>query len=360
MKKLELSKKIKQIIILILVIILSILVYLLLNTVYSKQLKEETIERYRYSNKAEISYEVFLKPNMVYEDDSLKEGNIYISNLVDYIKLDFDYNFKGNSLANIKGNYEIIAKVLSRVGDKEIWEKKFVLIPSTNIDYKADKFSINDNLKINTNIYADFVNKVNETLNFTNNCKLIIYMNVDINVKTDHGVIEEKLSPFISLPLKANYFEIGGEQIKENDGKIEETININAPIDKRNVISYSVLIVIFLLVLLYILILTKGVVINDILQIELNKIFKKHGDRLVAINDNLDTKCDVLKVKSFDDLVRIADELSKPILYKFYKDYNSITNFYVIDENNIYKFNLKDSIEDETVEIKKEESQNDA
>ena len=51
-------------------------------------------------------------------------------------------------------------------------------------------------------------------------------------------------------------------------------------------------------------------------------------------------KTEVLRVKTIDDLVKISEELGKPII--FYESEDKTTySYYVIDEDIFYKFELK-------------------
>ena len=77
----------------------------------------------------------------------------------------------------------------------------------------------------------------------------------------------------------------------------------------------------------------------------LNKIFKKHGSRLVALNSSIpESFKDYNNVKAIDDLVRIADEIGKPIMYKYSAAPKEITQFYVWDENQLFIFDLNEAI----------------
>ncbi len=96
----------------------------------------------------------------------------------------------------------------------------------------------------------------------------------------------------------------------------------------------------------------------------LNKIFKKHGNRLVALKINIEPAEQYINVRDIEDLVRIADEINKPIMYKYSSTPQEITRFYIIEENTLYLFDLKeyiDSLEKEKamlIEKKKSIKQN--
>lgn len=49
------------------------------------------------------------------------------------------------------------------------------------------------------------------------------------------------------------------------------------------------------------------------------------------------------EVFSIDDLVRIADEIGKPIVYRYSEDKNEIQRFYVLNDMEVYYLDIKGS-----------------
>jgi len=74
----------------------------------------------------------------------------------------------------------------------------------------------------------------------------------------------------------------------------------------------------------------------------LNKIFKNHGKRLAALSSGKPDNIEVcLSVTDIEDLVRIADELGKPIFYTDMIDHLNTTEFYVIEDRRLYLYELR-------------------
>ena len=57
------------------------------------------------------------------------------------------------------------------------------------------------------------------------------------------------------------------------------------------------------------------------------------------MNSDIDIKSNI--VKSIEDLVKISDDIEKPILYRYRVDYKEINKFYVIHDDNNFVFDLK-------------------
>jgi hypothetical protein len=151
-------------------------------------------------------------------------------------------------------------------------------------------------------------------------------------------------------------FEIGGNNKVEKAGAIEETTSIQLPLNKNKIILFGIIIGILVLVLIYLVFFTVPAPIKDPLEKELNKILKKHGDRLVALNNDLEYFNGALNiVKTMDDLVRIADEIERPIFYKYSEEYKEIDKFYITYEDKVYVLDLCELLPKEKVEESSEQ-----
>jgi hypothetical protein len=62
---------------------------------------------------------------------------------------------------------------------------------------------------------------------------------------------------------------------------------------------------------------------------------------LVAINGDINLEYeDATMVRSINDLIRVADEVCKPIMYRYSPSYEDITKYYVYDNTKLYAFDL--------------------
>lgn len=361
--KININKYLKLVVTIVIVIMMCITSFLLYKVVSNNKYKEEKISLYSCNNKANINYKVFLKPNILYDDDSLKEGEMYIKEFVDYIETTFKYEFNGDEEADIEGNYEIVAKVEGVAGEgetqKTIWDKDFKLLSKQNFHVKDKTISIKKDMPLKLEQYTDFANNVIKDSKISASVKLSILMNVNVKAETSHGPIEEKLCPTMIIPLNTNYFGITGNLTEEKPGSIEDTKQVELPLDKKKVKFYGFAIGVLLIILISIIFFTKGTAIADPLEKELKKIFKNHGDRMVALNNEaVFTFKNHNEVKSIEDLVKIADEIGKPIMYKYSSNFNKISKFYVFDEAQMYildlsKVAMKSNTKDSNKEKKK-------
>lgn len=362
--KIHINKNLRIILLITSIILMCAASFYLYKEVKYPSFKEEKITLFSYNNMTNVNYRVFLKPNILYDVESIGEGNIYIAEFVDYIDTSFNYEFRGERYTDVKGDYEIIAKVEGVIGEDEdfktIWKKDFVLLPKASFQANDKTISVKEDFKLKLQEYNEFAQQVIKTSKIGSKVKMTVLMNVRLKANTDKGIVEEKISPTMIIPLNANYFEIGGNLSQEKPGSIEETKQVQLPINKNKVIVYGIILGISLILLIFIIFFTKAKLMMDPFEKKIRKIFKKHGDRLVALNNEIAVTCEnYSEVKSIEDLVRIADEIEKPITYKHSIDYKEISKFYVYDESQMYVFDLTTVLIDKNIDKEKKDSSED-
>ena len=345
LKAYSINKNIRISLVIISIIILTGMLLLIYFAQKNQKFIDQKYPVYSYMNKVKVNYEVFMVPNAIYTEKSLGEGNIYIINLTDYIDTKFKYEFSGEQLADIQGTYGIVAVlegyITQEKGTKTIWKKEYVLQPPTNFNGNNKTLTFEKKIPVNLKTYEEFINKAKEISKVDPDTKLTVTWNVAIKAKTDKGLIDEKLSPIMEIPLKGTYYEIKGNLSQEKKGAFEETKKVISPTYKSKITVYSVVAGLSLLWFLVMLIFTTSAVMQDPFKKKLKDIFKMHGDRIVALESEIAiTSEKLIEVASIEDLVRIADDVGRPILFKGEVNSEYIKAFYVIDENRIYILKL--------------------
>jgi preprotein translocase subunit SecE len=324
--------------------------FLLFNSFKNSGFKEEKSSLYNYKSNEGVDYKVLLKPNALYSDGTtLGQGSIIFSEFIDNVKTNFTYQFEGERAADIKGDYEIIALVEGLIGnDKEqkiIWQKTFPILQKETFETKNKIVSIEKEVVVNLEEYKSFAQSVIASTRVDPQTRISVVMNINLKAVTDKGVIDQKASPSITMPLNSSYFEIAKNQAQEKSEAIEEVKKVQLPVNKKMVIAYSIVLGILVLVLIYIIFFITGVVNINLQEKELKNIFKNHRDRMVALSDNIAfTSERYYSVWSIEDLIKISDELGRPIMYKFSRNINNIKQFYVCDDKFIYTFDVGERI----------------
>ena len=83
-----------------------------------------------YEEHGNTDYKVFLKDNIYYEDKYLDKNMSYIANLIDYISVDYNYNFKADTLFDGEYSYKIRAdlEILNAENKTLFFTKRYDLI----------------------------------------------------------------------------------------------------------------------------------------------------------------------------------------------------------------------------------------
>ncbi|NLY66888.1 MAG: DUF5305 domain-containing protein [Tissierellia bacterium] len=349
--KFGINKNLRMGLIIVLIIAIAVISFFLYREVKYPRFEEQNVPVYSYNNKASVGFAVYFKPNELYETESMDKEQIYLTEFVDRIKANFNYEFSADRDASINGSYDIIAKAQGYTTDlngniKIIWEKDFTLVPEKNFTINRKVFSLNESVDIKLADYNAFVARIIEASNVNSQASLNVIMNIRLQGDTDYGPVEEAVTPSLTIPLNSPTIEISGNREIEQPGAIEETRQVQLPVNRNRAILYGIIIGVLGIIACFLIFFTEGI-LRDQYEKTLKQIFKKYGDRFVALNSEIVVRGgNIVAVKSIDDLVRISDELGKPIIYKYSSNYREINKFHVIDENKIYMLDLSDLIED--------------
>lgn len=347
MKKKQLRKDLRLGCIILCIAIVGVLSILSFNTYKNPGSNETKASLYKYVSQGAVNYEVLLKPNSLYDAGKLGEDQVYLSNLVESIDTTYSYGFSGERAAEIKGTYEIHAVIegYSGEGDKVItlWKKEVPLVAKTSFEANDNKFSITKKIPISLIDINNITKKISDESKVTAQTKVTTFMNVELSAKTDQGIIEKKSTASLEIPLSGTYFKITKTQNESKPEALEKTNKVQQPINGMLLTMLGIGIIIAVMVFLVLLLRTQSVEVDSFGK-KLKKIFKKHGTRLVALNSEIVAGYDLQSnVHSMDDLVRISDELGRPIIYQHSDHYKDRLTFWVMDEDRYYVYELEET-----------------
>ena len=297
-----------------------------------------------YKEKSSTDYLVFLKENDYYKDKYLGKGMHYIASLIDYIDIQFNYDFEINDEIIYVYSYDLdaLVKVFEKGNASNlIFEESNKLIKEKKFDNQKElRFSIRENIKIDYSEYNDLVRKFKTSYNLVADSNLVLTLNVKIEGK--HENIEEKIKTnsktSLIIPLTEQMINIKMEQkdINSQNNSIEFFKN------NFNSIFFLIIGVVFFVVSIIVLIF----LIFNILKLSSKKTpYKKRLESLLREYDKIiveSSNCSILKeevnlikVKTFEELVDVSDRLEKPILH-FEVRKDSRSQFIVKDSDSAY------------------------
>lgn len=338
------------------VTVLSVLLLVLLGMTAWKFLQPLRIEKdvplYKFTQQAQVNYLVHILPNSFFPEKSAGPGRAYITSLTDNIETQLVYQIAGESPAQVKGDVQVTAVLAGYIykdkkggqpGEKEkvvVWSKTTPLLESTPYSGNKAKSEFTKVVNVDLNQFKAFAEQVGTELkNPAELVELTVIYNVSARVANEQGNVESKVAPQLVIPIKGNTFMVDGVLLDKKEGAITEKKTVEVPGARTGRIVYGG-ITLFATLLLLIVVFGTGIEDEDPLEKELGWIMKKHGDMIVEAQGAVPGffNDEQVVVHAFIDLVKVASELGRPILFE--DTGQSVYNFYVANEPLVYTYTL--------------------
>ena len=289
-------------IILYITLILGISLIILNYTIINKPVFSYKIDR-------TSNYLINLKPNSYYQETSVN-NELIPSNLINNLKIDFDYKYLSTKKTNLNYHYKIEAFIISYNKDNiEVWKRDY-LLKENSLNNLSNSFKINESINIDYNYYNNLAKSYLRDNNL--NLNTILKVRLSVNINTNNIKIDDYLEYNISLTNNLT-------SINKYLNDIDENKDIYL---KNNNIYY---IIGFILVILSI-----SLLIYDKYKKQ-DKLLNNYQDIIVNINEDIDTNLEIIYLKRIEDLINMAEVNNTNIL--LYKN-----KFYIILNNYIYLY----------------------
>lgn len=306
--------------------------------IFIKETNLKKNEIFAYNISQNTDYKVYIKPNEFIGDRYLEKDNIYVSNMVDYININFNYNYDASKMAELQYNYDIIAILYIDYtnNNQNLLKKQYDIIRDKFLKLdNSNKIAINETININYNDYNDEVLRFKEKYNLPVKAYLKIYFIVKTNINLEKTIEKQAISE-INIELNQPVFGINeknnGEGYYQISKQGEDIRNIN-----KAQILISIILFIFGVIYFIILIRHKFFTKEKIYEINLNSILKKYSDIIVELRNTVDlTGYKIIEVKNFFELVDVEEEIRAPILY--YKEEKFKSVFFIMDNQFVYRY----------------------
>ena len=300
---------------------------------------EQITQTLNYNQNTNFDYTVFLKNNTVYNGKTTltpADNSIIFRNIVENIQGSFTYRFQASEKINeITGKYKITAKL-----ETDLWKKQYILSEGD----LQNPFTVD--FPIDYEKYENITSQIDAETGVTaSNPQLTIECNIyNVRVETkDYSFDPGRITPSITLSLNKKTVDISDTlrtQISGIKTEKEETKNQEV-IDERN--TWTSNSYIFLIIIIIFSLFTKSDAksLSDA-EKKIQKIMKKYDEWIVEISNNPKTPLGVetIYMKSFEDLMKISEEIGKPVLY-FKSGTENIYSFHIVDEDMHYRYNIE-------------------
>ncbi|GAB1475406.1 hypothetical protein MASR2M70_02380 [Bacillota bacterium] len=345
--KLTLHKKTKK------YILLAIIVLLVFTGIQEYRIfsSEEVIRKenivFNYKCQPSLEYKVFVKESEIYPKTILEEGDYtyYSKLLLDKIEAEFNVEYNSSKPTPMNIEYQVFATVNGYQGQAPgkviYWSKSFPLTNNRVIETEGDSWSGKEAVPFTLKDYDAFAVKAKEISGMKVSNELIVELKGSISAKASKEDVVIPISASMTIPLLEDVFKIekiAGEPI---DVSVTETEEAIIPPDPSLIIllGFLMAVLIGLMPILWFKIREPGEL--DMLRKKNNVLLKNYGSRMVAMEEIPDLNCSrYYQVHSIKDMIKIADEIQKPIIY-VPDDMTLLrgNELYIIDQSNLYRWN---------------------
>lgn len=344
-------------------------------TAWWYQQDEATVEEvtvFSHEHTANVDYQVYFHPNEFFPDVvSAGPGLAYLTLLTDHINTVFTYTFTASEDVEITGDYEVVALLNASVlvGERDareritVWEVEEVLVPATPFVSSGQTVEIEQQIPVDLIKHADFAELVKTELRFSPDViDLSIIYNINMEAVSAHGTITETLTPVMVIPVGGNVFSVDGMLADRKEGLIttERIVDLPEVPRMRQTAAITTGVLFFLSLLSLFLTAT---IPQTLVEKKLFAIMKKYGERIVASQGSVPfaSREKMVSMNSFEDLLKVADEIGRPILYEADEtDKQRRYSFYVITEILAYIFSMEEAVEEGVVADKTVEGKDNA
>ena len=285
---------------------------------------------YSYNMKRNIDYKVYLHKNSFYEEEYIGMGKQYTSELIDYVDINFDYQYNGSKLTDVVYNYNIKADIIGEYensdnGNSELWTKKYVLLDKKEKEISdTTSFNIKENLKIDYSKYNEIVNNFKKEFRLAIDAYLKIRLNIEYSGKIEGYKDEIKETDYLEIyiPLSKSTINIDTNYAEDNS----KTVVPKLDKEKNKELLYAGIVLLTFTIVVFSLVYNKVFVSNKTLYFKkLQKILKDYSEIIVESSTMLNyDDLEVLDITNFDDMVDIEEEVKSPIIfYEHIKDKES-------------------------------------
>ena len=342
--KMRKSTKYGVTIVSIIVLIFSFINFI--KTMQKENMKTFTKEIYKYTNKYSYDYKVNLISNKYMTNEEIKDKNLaYVTDLIDNIKLELNYDYIANKNSEIKCNYSVVGlmqAVYTKNGEEQkIWEKEETLLNEKEIKSASDNIKINEKLKLDLKEKNNLINNFKQQLGMTIEAKYTVKLKIKVTTDIEGKEIVDEIEPFINIDLAEKTTKIKGENNTENTEYISKDYKVT---QKSSVLKMVIDIILMITAIYALRYVSKSKIANVVrneYKYELNRILKICQDKIVQVSTRPnDEEIEVVYVKDFGEIFKVSEELFKPILYYNAKE-NEEAWFSVMSGKTSYRFVLK-------------------
>ena len=305
-----------------------------------------TKEIYRYTDKFHYDYKINLLNNKFMSSNEVEDKSLaYVTNLIDNINFDLNYEYTANQQSDLSYIYSVEGKmqvVYTKDGEEQkIWERDETVLKDKRGEISGNNIKINENLNLDLKDKNELLNEFKQQQGMTIDAKYTLSLKIKVLTNVEEKEIEDEFIPVIDIDLAEKTTKVSGE----NDIERTEYVSKEYKVTEQQSITIMVIDIMIAIVAVILLIYVfKSKTVHKLkneYKYELNRILKLCKDKIVEVSTKPnDEEQEVIFVKNFGEIIKISEELFKPILYYNEKE-NEEAWFSVVTGKTSYRYILK-------------------
>ncbi len=326
---------------------LSVLIIVLGYMAYRAYTYVETVEteetRYSYTLTQEPSYKVQLVPNELYPTEVVGEGGIYLSYLTQAINSNFTTTFEGSESSVVTGAYRIDAELVTYITEdkvkKDIWCKTYPMVPVDNFRYEGDSYTLEEAVSVDYTLYSDFIAALEEATEIMLPAEVRIHLTGNMKITTPYKTFTQPLDMTLIAPVGEQYMQIEKVMPEKVEEHVQEKVSTVVPKTYTAFSLYCVLIILAISALILSYRFIGDLTDEEKYTKQIGAIFTEHGARIISVA-SVDTSPYAIgySLQTIDDLIKVADELEKPVIHCKGDEALPTHTFYVLEQETLYQF----------------------
>ena len=279
-----------------------------------------------------IDYKVYLKKNNFFETNYLEKGVTYISSLIDYVDVNFNYKIDFDESLTGKYKYQVKATILAKKvnDDSNYWSKEYDLEKKEHSFKESSYVFANQHIKLDYQKYNDLLSSFKKEYGLAIDGILHVEMIIDLDAYIDDDSVvicdnecnhlkkNNVLKMDIPLTQSSVDISINTNESSASNGKVTYDKKVSDSIE--NIILKGLGIISLIICLITVIFMIKYIIrkrrmISNYHK-EINKILSTY-DSIIVNSDNIKnlSKYNVIKVNSFEELLDAHSEVRMPINY---------------------------------------------
>jgi hypothetical protein len=269
----------------------------------------------------------------------LQPGQTDFINLIEKMNVNFVYQFQTDKpVENLKMSVDVVTGLAA----SQSWSKSFDLLQT------EENGNFNLDFPVDIPGYTLLMQAINSETGATPpSYNLTVTINIHTTGQTAYGPIDETFSPALKGTIANNIITWAPVLTDSKTGVISQTttsgnkyLGVSVPAARGilGIFSIAFLLLFSLKAVSYSR--RRGIESSDFAR-ETQKIQKRYGTRIAeSVGNTLVSEKNPVSMNSIEDLMKIADELGKPVVHQSGGAPGETQSYYVIDGNTCYQYTL--------------------